>query len=85
MLKFKTKFPYLYHYGKNSLNIHRKDIRLPGSKRIMGYLLKFKLNLTEMTTHFTSISKHSIFVYYEHPEMYTSDAFPHIVRPMKPW
>lgn len=85
MLKFTTMFPYIYLNGKDTLNLTKQDLKLSESKRIMGYLLKFVLKLTEKTSHFTSISEHTIFVYYEHPEVYLSATFPKIVSTKRPW
>lgn len=85
MLKFGMILPYVYLHGTNTSNIIKYDIELPGSRKIMGYLIKYKLNLTETTTPFTSISEHEVFVYYEHPEVYSSANFPKIISPMRPW
>lgn len=76
MLKFSTKFPYLDQTEKGSTLINKVDIALPENKRIVGYLVKFRLKLIETTSNFTSMSEQKVFVYYSNIVVYESECFP---------
>lgn len=76
MLKFSTKFPYLDQTDKGSTFINKVDIELAQNKRIMGYLVKFRLKIIETTSNFTSMSEQKVFVYYSNIVLYESECFP---------
>lgn len=85
MLKFSAKYPYLDKYDKNSTLINKVDIALPQNKRILGYLIKFRLKFLETTSGFTSMSEHEVFVYYRNIAMYESICFPTRLYISSPW
>lgn len=85
MLKFSTKFPYLDKYEKISRLINKVDIALPQNKRILGYLIKFRIKVVETTSSFTSMSEHEVFVYYRNIAMYESICFPTRLYTSSPW